>query len=137
LVYSTLVYRRRWGDAILVHKFIKLKALPDILPLVSQDSCTRGHNLQLSRHFSSKQQHTHFLASHVANLWNKLAYCQTPLLPKPQTALRTILTTNGQQKNGSITGKHSNQQHQTTSQSARIQLCVMYYQSGIPTRKNP
>ena len=43
-------------------------------------------------------------------------YCQIPLLPKSQTALRTILTTNGQHKNGSITGKHSNQQHQTTSQ---------------------
>ena len=55
-------------------------------------------------------------------------YCQIPLLPKPKTALRTILTTNVQKKNGSITGKHLNQQHQTTSQCVFIQLCVMCYQ---------
>ena len=57
-------------------------------------------------------------------------YGQITLLPKPQTALRTILTTNGQNKNGSITGKHSNwnQQHQTTSQCVLIQLWVMCYQ---------
>ena len=68
----TLVYRRRWGDAILVHKLINSKAIPDLLRLESRDSCTRGHNLQLSRHFSSKQQCTHFLTNCVANLWNKL-----------------------------------------------------------------
>ena len=68
LKLPTLVYRRRWGDAILVHKLINSKALP----LASQDSCIRGHNLKLSRHFSSKLEHAHFLTNCVANLWNKL-----------------------------------------------------------------
>ena len=39
---------------------------------LSQDSRTRGHNLQLSRHFSSKRQRAHFLTNRVANLWDKL-----------------------------------------------------------------
>ena len=64
LKLPTLVYRRRWGDAILVHKLINSKALP----LASQDSCTRGHNLKLSRHFSSKWEHAQFLTNCVANL---------------------------------------------------------------------
>ena len=72
LKLPTLAYRRRWGDAILVHKLINSKALPDLLPLASQDFCARGHNLQLSRHYSSNQQQTNFLTNHVANLWNKL-----------------------------------------------------------------
>ena len=71
LKLPTLVYRRRWGDTILVHKLINSKAVPDLLPLASQDSHTRGHNLQLFRHFSSKQQHAQFLTNCVANLWNK------------------------------------------------------------------
>ena len=68
LKLPTLVYRRRQGDAILVHKLINTKEVPGLLPVASQDSCTRGHNFKLSRHFSSKQQHAHFLT----NLWNKL-----------------------------------------------------------------
>ena len=68
----TLVYRRRWGDAILVHKLINTKAVPGLLPLASQDSRTRGHNLKLSVHFSSKRQRAHFLTNRVANLCNKL-----------------------------------------------------------------
>ena len=72
LKLATLIYRRRWGDAILVHKLINSKAVPDLLPLASQDSHTRGHNLQLFRHFSSKRQCAHFLTNRVVNLWNKL-----------------------------------------------------------------
>jgi len=72
LKLPSLVYRRRQGDAVLICKLINSKALPDLLPLASQDSHTRGHNLQLSRHFPSKQQHAHFLTDCVANLWNKL-----------------------------------------------------------------
>ena len=64
-------------------------------------------------------------------------YCQIPLLPKPQTALRTVSTTNGQQKNGSITGKHSNQQHQTTSQIYIFNYMSCIINSGVSTRKNP
>ena len=44
LKLPTLLYRRRWGDAILVHKLINTKTVPGLLPLGSQDSCTRGHN---------------------------------------------------------------------------------------------
>ena len=72
LKLTTLVYRRRWDDAILLHKLINSKALPDLLPLASQDSCTRGHNLQLSRYFSSKWQHAHSLTNSVTKLWIKL-----------------------------------------------------------------
>jgi len=72
LKLPTLVYRRRRGDAILVHKLINTKAVPGLLPLASQDYFTRGHNLKLSRHFSSKRQCAHFLTNRVANLWNKL-----------------------------------------------------------------
>ena len=64
-------------------------------------------------------------------------YCQIPLLPKPQKALRTILTTNGQQMIGSITGKHSNQQHQTTSQVYLFNHMSCIMNSGVSTRKNP
>ena len=92
LKLPTLVHRRRQGDAILVHKLINTKAVPGLLPLGSQDSHTRGHNLKLSRHFSSKWQHAHFLTSRVPTSGTN--YCQIPLLPKPQTSLRTILTMN-------------------------------------------
>ena len=66
-------------------------------------------------------------------------YCQIPLLPKAQTALRIILTMNGQKKNGSITGKHSNrnQQHQTTSQVYVFNYVSCVINSGVSTRKNP
>ena len=64
-------------------------------------------------------------------------YSQIPLLPKPQTALRTILTTSGQKKNGSITGKHLNQQHQTTSQVYVFNYVSCIVNSGVSTRKNP
>ena len=37
LKLPTLVYRRRQGDAILVHKLIISKAVPDLLPLASQE----------------------------------------------------------------------------------------------------
>ena len=64
-------------------------------------------------------------------------YCQIPLLPKPQTALRTVLTMNGQKKNGSITGKHSNQTHQTTIQVYIFNYVSCVINSGVSTRKNP
>ena len=64
-------------------------------------------------------------------------YCQIPLLPKPQTDLRTILTMNGQKKNGSITGKHSNQQDHTTSQVYVFNYVSCVINSGVSTRKNP
>jgi len=61
-------------------------------------------------------------------------YCQIPLLPKPKTALRTILITNGQKKNRIITGKHSNQQHQTTSQVFVFNYVSCAINSGVSTR---
>ena len=137
LKLPTLVYRRRRGNAILVNKLINSKAVPGLLPLASQDSCTRKHKSRLSRHFSSKQQCTHFLTTVLPTSGTN--YCQIPLLPKPQTALRTILTTNGKKKNGSITGKHSNwnQQHQTTSQVYGSNYVSCVISSGVSTRKNP
>ena len=125
LKLSTLVCRRRQGDAILVHKLINSKVLPDLLPLASQDSCTRGHNLQLFRHFSTKLQYTHFLTNGVANLWNKL-------LPDTIAAHTTDSFKNHLDNKWSAKGCKYNWEALKSATSNHysnvfIQLCVMYY----------
>ena len=133
----TLVYRRRWGDANLVHKLINTKAVPGLLPLASQDSRNRGHNLKLSRHFSSKPQRAHFLTNRVANLWNKL-------LPDTVAAQTTDSTKNyienewsKQEWKYNWEALESESANQTTSQVYVFNYVSCVINSGVSTRKNP
>ena len=126
LKLSTLVYRRRQSDAILVHKLINSKALPDLLPLVPQDSCTRGHNLQLSRHFSSKQQHTHILTIYVANLWNKLL--PDTIAAQTTDSFKNHLDNKWSTKEWKYNWEALKSATSNNLPSVPIQLCVMYYQ---------
>ena len=134
LKLSTLVYRRRQGDAILVHKLINSKALL-IFFLWHLRTLVQG-DIKCSYPGISPQSGNIPIFLPTVLPTSGTNYCQIPLLPKPQTALRTISTMNGQQKNGSITGKHLNQQHQTTSQVYVFDYVSCIINSRSFTRKN-